>query len=93
MCWQQREPRLARSQAQALQRREDKTDALAHKLELVSPKAVLHRGYAIVRREDGEIVRNAGQVAPGEPLNVLLAEGELQVTVSSEGRRAEQSRP
>jgi exodeoxyribonuclease VII large subunit len=76
--------RLARAQAQALQRRAEHADALGHKLELVSPQAVLGRGYAIVRREAGEIVRRPAQVSPGERLQVLLAEGRIEVDVSGD---------
>ncbi|GAA4408374.1 exodeoxyribonuclease VII large subunit [Quisquiliibacterium transsilvanicum] len=82
--------RLARAQFQALQRRSERADALVHKLELVSPQAVLGRGYAIVRREAGEIVRSPAQVSPGERLDVLLAEGAIEVDVSGD---ASGSRP
>ncbi|MFP5460860.1 MAG: exodeoxyribonuclease VII large subunit [Gammaproteobacteria bacterium] len=79
--------RLARGQSQVLQRRAERADALVHKLELVSPQAVLGRGYAIVRRQAGEIVRSPAQVSPGERLDVLLAEGAIEVDVSREADR------
>ncbi len=47
----------------------------------LSPLAVLDRGYAMVQRADGAIVRSADAVRPGERLAVRLARGALAVTV------------
>jgi exodeoxyribonuclease VII large subunit len=79
------EARLARAHASCLQARAERVDALAHKLELVSPEAVLGRGYAIVQRAGGEVVRDPDRVAKGEELDVRLARGVLGV--SALGRR------
>ncbi|MFJ6195205.1 exodeoxyribonuclease VII large subunit [Micromonospora sp. NPDC092111] len=60
------------------------TDDLRHtlaRLRALSPAATLDRGYAIVQRADGHVVRAAGEVAKGDPLRVRLAEGELAATV------------
>ncbi len=73
--------RAHRADAVARQRREARLEALAHKLELVSPLAVLQRGYAIVRTERGVVVRAADAVGDGERLGVQLAEGALEVGV------------
>jgi len=43
----------------------------------LSPLAVLDRGFAMVARGDGAIVRDAAQVRPGEPLQIRLATGTL----------------
>lgn len=51
------------------------------RLRALSPAATLERGYAIVRRADGHVVRAAGEVGAGDPLRVRLAEGELAATV------------
>ncbi|MBO4162976.1 exodeoxyribonuclease VII large subunit [Micromonospora antibiotica] len=51
------------------------------RLRALSPAATLDRGYAIVQRADGHVVRAAGEVATGDPLRVRLAEGELTTTV------------
>ncbi|MEV4723917.1 exodeoxyribonuclease VII large subunit [Micromonospora humida] len=53
------------------------------RLRALSPAATLDRGYAIVQRADGHVVRAAGEVAGGDPLRVRLAEGELTVTVDA----------
>ncbi|MEU4569684.1 exodeoxyribonuclease VII large subunit [Micromonospora sp. NPDC023956] len=51
------------------------------RLRALSPAATLDRGYAIVQRADGHVVRAAGEVGPGDPLRVRLAAGELAATV------------
>jgi exodeoxyribonuclease VII large subunit len=48
-------------------------------LALLSPKAVLERGYALVFTPEGEIVRSVQLVRPGEPLRLRLADGEGRV--------------
>jgi exodeoxyribonuclease VII large subunit len=45
----------------------------------LSPLAVLDRGFAVVVRENGDIVRDASRVSPGEHLKIQLAKGSLGV--------------
>ncbi len=63
----------------------DRADAeLAHtlaRLRALSPAATLRRGYAIVQRADGVVVRAPHEVAPRDPLRIRLADGDLQATV------------
>ncbi|MER0448018.1 exodeoxyribonuclease VII large subunit [Streptomyces sp. Edi4] len=47
----------------------------------LSPAATLERGYAVLQRAGGEVVRAPGDVASGEELRARVAEGELHVTV------------
>ncbi|MBQ1052921.1 exodeoxyribonuclease VII large subunit [Micromonospora sp. C51] len=61
---------------------EDLRHTLA-RLRALSPAATLDRGYAIVQRADGHVVRAATEVAPGDPLRVRLADGELSATVDT----------
>ncbi|MFG2047120.1 exodeoxyribonuclease VII large subunit [Micromonospora sp. NPDC048935] len=59
-------------------------DDLRHtlaRLRALSPAATLDRGYAIVQRADGHVVRAASDVGKGDPLRVRLADGELAATV------------
>jgi exodeoxyribonuclease VII large subunit len=59
-------------------------DRLAHALAQVSalsPAATLSRGYAVLQRADGAVVRAAAEVEPAERLRARLAEGDLTVTV------------
>ncbi len=44
----------------------------------LSPSATLERGYAIVTRADGGIVRRADDAAPGDLLDIRLGEGRLR---------------
>ena len=50
-------------------------------LSALSPSRVLERGYAVVRRPDGRIVRGAHEVAPGQAVDVQLAAGRLTARV------------
>lgn len=59
---------------------------LSEKLAVLSPLAVLGRGYSIVRRTDGQVITRANQVAQGDALTLLLAEGSLTVQVIQEGK-------
>jgi len=65
--------------------------ASAGRLGSLSPLAVLSRGYSLTRTPDGRIVRAASQVAPGDPLSVLLHEGRLDCRV--ERTREHDDRP
>ncbi|GLU46827.1 exodeoxyribonuclease 7 large subunit [Nocardiopsis ansamitocini] len=58
-------------------------DGLAHtgaRLHALSPATTLARGYAIVQRADGSVVRSAEEVGTGDPLRLRFAEDELTVT-------------
>jgi exodeoxyribonuclease VII large subunit len=48
----------------------------------LSPAATLDRGYAVVQRADGSVVRDAAEVQPRESLGVRLAAGRLSVDVT-----------
>lgn len=71
--------------AQAMQRRLEKIHArltLAQTgLTAVGPVATLKRGYAIVRRADGQIVRSVTAVAPDDALMIQVADGEFETIV------------
>ena len=58
---------------------------LTAKLDAMSPLKVLSRGYAMIQKEDGTVLRSAGQVDKGEHLRVRLAEGTLECTVNEKG--------
>lgn len=77
---------LKAMEAKLWQLRRSLETAGAH-LEHLSPLTVLSRGYAIVERADGHVVRSAADTAPSEALRVRLGEGELAVRVE-ETRRA-----
>lgn len=53
----------------------------------LSPQATLDRGYAVVQRSSGAVVRAAPEVDAGEGLRVRLAVGELRVIVAEPSAR------
>lgn len=63
-------------------------DDLAHthaRLVALSPAATLRRGYAVVQRRDGAVVRGATDVDAGDELVVRFADGRVVVEVAGEG--------
>jgi len=74
---------LGKAMARALQRRREHVAAQAVHLQHLNPQAVLARGFAIVRDEQGRIVRNAAQIAPGTLLDIRPAQGRLAARVET----------
>ncbi len=50
---------------------------LNYQVRALSPQATLDRGYAVVQKSDGQILRNPKNVISGEVIKIRLAEGEL----------------
>lgn len=73
------EQSMARSAAWRLARARQQLASLAARLEGLNPDAVLARGYAIVRTEAGEILRDAASVAENQRLEIQLAASRLKV--------------
>ncbi|WP_411108231.1 exodeoxyribonuclease VII large subunit [Streptomyces sp. c-19] len=61
----------------------DRADSeLSHtraRVRALSPAATLERGYAVLQRADGAVVRSPDEVADGEELRARVAEGEFAV--------------
>ena len=57
---------------------------LERRLEALSPKAVLDRGYAVVTGTDGALVSSAVQVTPGDAIRVRLKDGSFGARVEPE---------
>ena len=74
-------PRQQAAIARELQRDALKLGGLARSLEAVSPLATVARGYALVTREDGSLVRSVTQVQEGDALRARLGDGELKLRV------------
>jgi len=73
--------RLATTAVRRLRWARERLGATEARLDALSPLAVLERGYGIVRREDGRVVRRAADVELGDGLEILLAEGRLKARV------------
>ncbi|WP_416376665.1 exodeoxyribonuclease VII large subunit [Marinobacter sp. LV10MA510-1] len=68
---------------QALKSRREQLDYTAQTLNLVSPLATLGRGYAIVKDDQGKIVRHAGQLEAGQAISARVASGTVHAQVTS----------
>jgi exodeoxyribonuclease VII large subunit len=66
-------------------------DALARVLDGISYRAVLERGFALVRGPDGSIRRRAEPIVSGEKLNLVFADGTLDAQAIGGKRRPEKS--
>jgi exodeoxyribonuclease VII large subunit len=67
--------RLTLATERALERRNAALARLGAHLNALSPQLVLERGYSIVARDDGHIVRDAAELAPGDDLTLTFARG------------------
>lgn len=71
--------RLAQSSAALRRRRREWVEALAQQLELLSPDAVLRRGYSItLLKEAGRVLRSISELRGGERLLTRLADGSVE---------------
>ena len=73
--------RARRSLRSALDRGADNLAHTRARVTSLSPAATLDRGYAVVQRADGAVVRRPDDVAAGDAVRLRLAEGELDATV------------
>ncbi|TFZ00810.1 exodeoxyribonuclease VII large subunit [Ramlibacter henchirensis] len=76
-----RRKRLGESVERVLRRQGDRLHRAELRLELLDPKLVLRRGYALLTDEHGSVIRKAAQTRPGQSLQATLAEGEVDLTV------------
>jgi exodeoxyribonuclease VII large subunit len=73
-----------------LERRRARLQELSQKLDVLSPLAVLARGYAVAYRAGSPApITAASQVEVGERIRIRLHEGELGAVVRDGGRRPE----
>jgi exodeoxyribonuclease VII large subunit len=83
----QRLDELARQSTSTLthqvQLRQARLHGLAQRLDSLNPIAVLSRGYAVVTKADGSLVRSTRQVALGDDLGVHVQDGKFGVRVQT----------
>ena len=63
-------------------------DMLEHcrlRLELLDPRLVLKRGYALLTDRSGKAVTHVGQTHPGQELKAVLTDGEVALKVTAPG--------
>ncbi|MBK8049072.1 MAG: hypothetical protein IPK16_19350 [Anaerolineales bacterium] len=75
----ERSRRLNAAIARRVERATDLHSALVQQLESLSPQRVLERGYSIVQRSDGVVVRGPHDATAGAQLKVRAAAGEYSV--------------
>ena len=71
--------RLHGALARRLERLGSRRTAAVQRLEALNPTRVLRRGYSIVQRQDGAVVRGPQEAAAGESLLVRALEGQYWV--------------
>src|SRR5439155_4218198 len=86
--------RLHLARATAVAQRVQRVTAARARLVALSPRAVLTRGYSLVTLEDGTLVRQARQLAPGRAVTLEFANGRAGARVESvtPGARGQESR-
>ncbi|PZG51435.1 exodeoxyribonuclease VII large subunit [Spongiactinospora gelatinilytica] len=75
--------RVRRSLGGSLDRAEDSLGHLRARLVALSPAATLERGYAIVQRPGGDVVRRAADVSVGDALTIRFTDA--RVTARADG--------
>ena len=62
----------------------ERTDSLKLRLEALSPRDTLRRGYAIVQRQDdGSVVNSSTQAGTGDAIDITLTGGSIEAEVIS----------
>lgn len=75
--------RLLSAQEREVSGKEKKFFALTAALDAMSPLKVLGRGYAVARKNSGEILSSVSDAAVGEQITVRVKDGRLACTVDS----------
>jgi exodeoxyribonuclease VII large subunit len=71
--------RLDLAMAAQLTQRTTRLDGVARQLESLNPTSVLKRGFTLTqRKKDGQLLRSAQQVKPGDRLLTRFADGEVE---------------
>jgi exodeoxyribonuclease VII large subunit len=80
--------RATRAQAARLAQARRQLDGLARVLDGISYRAVLERGFALVRGEDGAVRRRAGAIANGEALTLTFLDGDTKVVAGDKPKQS-----
>lgn len=68
---------------QQLQLANKHLELLTQKLAVLDPQQILQRGYAVVRSEQGAIIKNSTQLSVGQNLDIQLNQGSIEVVIKS----------
>ena len=62
----------------------ERTESLRLRLDALSPRDTLRRGYAIVQRQDdGSVITENAQADPGDAIDITLTSGSIEANVTS----------
>ncbi len=73
--------RARRTVRHALDRAAVEVDHTRARIRALSPAATLERGYAVVQKDDGTVVRQPADVTAGDHVRLLVTGGEIAATV------------
>ncbi|XBQ15253.1 MAG: exodeoxyribonuclease VII large subunit [Oceanicaulis sp.] len=85
--------RLAPMYGRIIADRQRALDNLASRLELLSHKSVMARGFALITDADGRLVRSARALSEGQAVTLKLADGERAATVGEGAAPAPTPKP
>jgi len=74
---------LLTAAGQSLQRRRWRVDQAGAKLAALSPLAILERGYSLIFNGEGALVKDVGQLQPGDAIQARLARGQVDARVEA----------
>ena len=64
-----------------LSQRKAKAELLTHKMQALSPLAVLERGYSIVTDKNGNVIKSVSGVSAGDDISIKLSDGRILADV------------
>lgn len=80
---------VGRLMAAHLERQDARVRSAAGQLELLSPRAVLARGYSMTtRKRDGAVMRSPRELRPGDRIITTLADGQIE-SIVQDGQQPE----
>jgi exodeoxyribonuclease VII large subunit len=79
---QNADQRLHRTTNQIINARQTRLNRASAHLEVLSPLAVMSRGYALVYAADGALLRSAADTAAGQAIRARLAHGTVEAEVT-----------
>ncbi|WP_417309749.1 exodeoxyribonuclease VII large subunit [Devosia sp.] len=87
--------RLVPAMARIIDQRRQRLGSAASLLNSVSYKNILARGFAVVTDVEGRLVRQTGQVKPGDAVTIALSDGEVGAMIAGDAPPApkKKSRP
>lgn len=78
----QLEQQLRHAMARTLHGQQNTVRGIASSLQHLNPLAVLDRGFSMVRKSDGRLVRDSAEISPQEEISITFAHGNAAATVT-----------